>query len=123
MAKDKTFLLIWRTTTSKYQIVTGRDIAEACNNAGIGGGAIRALDYYADISKIPNGKSLQKVMREIKEYEHHGYYWKRETCAKIAKLCDAILAECQHPGLTTPYKGWKPGPAFDIVYTKFCKEE
>lgn len=40
----KRFRLHW--LGGKTEIVTGRDIAEACNRAGIGNGALRALDWY-----------------------------------------------------------------------------
>lgn len=44
--EPKEFTLFWRTGDS--QIVKGGTISEACNNAGIGGGAIRALDFHAE---------------------------------------------------------------------------
>jgi len=43
--KLKEFTLFWLTGDS--QIVTGTDIADAMNNAGIGNGALRALDFHA----------------------------------------------------------------------------
>jgi len=39
------FILHWRSGI-KDQVVEGYDIADACNRAGIGQGAIPALDYY-----------------------------------------------------------------------------
>lgn len=42
---EKVFTLFWRTGTA--QLVTGASIDQACNNAGIGGGAMRALDWWA----------------------------------------------------------------------------
>lgn len=41
----KSFTLFW--LTGEYQIVKGTDISSAMNNAGIGNGALRALDFYA----------------------------------------------------------------------------
>ena len=43
---DKQFTLYWRT--GKREVVSGRDPAEAMTLAGYGGGAIRALDFYAE---------------------------------------------------------------------------
>lgn len=42
--KEKTYTLFW--LTGKTQIVKGYDSASAMNNAGIGQGALRALDFY-----------------------------------------------------------------------------
>ena len=42
---DKVFTLFWRTGTA--QLVTGATVEQACNNAGISGGAIAALDWWA----------------------------------------------------------------------------
>lgn len=42
----KTFTLFW--LTGETQLVTGNSPAEAMNNAGIGNGALRALDFYAE---------------------------------------------------------------------------
>lgn len=44
--KKNTYTLFWLTGES--QIVSGNSIAEAMNNAGIGNGALRALDFYAN---------------------------------------------------------------------------
>ena len=33
----------------KTEVVSGTDIADACRRAGIGNGALRALDYYEEI--------------------------------------------------------------------------
>ena len=44
--KDKTYTIFW--LTGKSQIVTGREPHEAMNNAGIGAGAIRAMDFYGE---------------------------------------------------------------------------
>lgn len=43
--QDMTFTLFWRT--GQREIVRGRTIAEAMTLAGYGGGAVRALDFYA----------------------------------------------------------------------------
>lgn len=39
-----TYTLFW--LTGKTQLVTGNDPASAMNNAGIGAGALRALDFW-----------------------------------------------------------------------------
>lgn len=44
--EDNTYILYWRHGES--EVVTGRTPAEAMNNAGIGAGAIPALDFYAN---------------------------------------------------------------------------
>lgn len=46
METKKTFYLFWRF--GKKEKVEGTDIAAAFNNAGYGGGAIRALDFYSE---------------------------------------------------------------------------
>lgn len=44
------------------QEVEGDSIASACNNAGIGAGAIKALDYYEEVKEEKNNdKPNQKV--------------------------------------------------------------
>ena len=43
----KTFRLYW--LDGKTEIVEGETIAKAFSNAGYGGGAIRALDYYKEV--------------------------------------------------------------------------
>ena len=42
---DKTFTLYWRT--GDREVVTGETVEKAMMLAGYGGGAIRALDFYA----------------------------------------------------------------------------
>lgn len=39
------FTLYW--LTGSREVVEGKDAADAMNNAGYGGGAVRALDFYA----------------------------------------------------------------------------
>lgn len=46
------FRLHW--LDGKVEIVRGEGIANAFNKAGYGGGAIRALDYYEEVSKSGN---------------------------------------------------------------------
>ena len=46
---EKQFTLFW--LTGETEIVKGKDIATAMNNAGIGNGALRALDFYAEGDK------------------------------------------------------------------------
>jgi hypothetical protein len=43
--KDAIYTLFWRT--GQREIVKGRNPAEAMTLAGYGGGAVRALDFYA----------------------------------------------------------------------------
>lgn len=43
------FTLFW--LTGETQIVKGLDISNAMNNAGIGNGALRALDFYSSGDK------------------------------------------------------------------------
>lgn len=44
--ENKQFVLFW--LHGEKQIIHGIDIASAMNNSGIGNGALRALDFYAD---------------------------------------------------------------------------
>ena len=46
MENDPQFTLYWRD--GKRQVVRGRTVAEAMTLAGYGGGAVRALDFYAN---------------------------------------------------------------------------
>ena len=92
----------------------------ACNNAGIGHGAISAIDYHAEVTTFVNSKAMQKALREVADYGEHGYYWKRETCAKLAKLgCKDVLLDHKDSQGNT---GWKIGPAGIALLNKFCKE-
>jgi hypothetical protein len=43
------FILHW--LGGKIETVEGFDIADACRRAGIGGGALAALDYYQEVEK------------------------------------------------------------------------
>ena len=43
----KTFLIHWRDGSTTE--VTGEDITDACRRAGIGSGAVRAIDYHEEI--------------------------------------------------------------------------
>lgn len=45
----KKFTLYW--LSGKTESVEGYDIADACRRAGIGNGALAALDYYKEVSK------------------------------------------------------------------------
>jgi hypothetical protein len=122
MAKTKTkhFMIVWRTTTSKYQFVSGPTVEDACNQAGIGGGAVGAIDYYSDITAFVNSAAMQKALREVVGYGEHGYYWKRETCAKLARLgCKDVLVD--HVDAHGD-KGWKIGPAGVAMLDHYCKE-
>lgn len=121
MAKIKHFMIVWRTTNSKYEFYKGTDIADACNNAGIGHGAISAIDYHAEVTAFVNSKAMQKTLREVADFGEHGYYWKQETCAKLAKLgCNDVLVEYSVTPQST--KGWKIGPAGIALLNHFCKE-
>jgi len=118
MAKKKIFLLTWKTTTSKYQIVKGDDIADACNNAGIGHGAITALDLYVDVTVFFRGGTLLKCLKYISEWdEKGGYWWRRETCVKLERqfLVDGFFKP-EDTGKT--YKGWKINDAGRYLLTK-----
>jgi hypothetical protein len=44
-SNDPKFTLYWRG--GKHEVIQGRTIAEAMTLAGYGGGAVRALDFYA----------------------------------------------------------------------------
>ena len=50
--KLKKFDLHW--LTGEIQRVEGRDIADAFSRAGLGAGALPALDYYSNVKESPN---------------------------------------------------------------------
>ena len=119
MARDKHFMIVWKTENSKYEFYKGTDIADACNNAGIGHGAISAIEYHAEVTAFVNSKAMQKTLREVADYGEHGYFWKRETCAKLAKLgANDVLVVHKDPQNIV---GWKIGPAGIALLNKFCK--
>ncbi len=76
-----TFILFWKTK-DRWQIVRGTDIADAVNNAGYGGGAMGALDYYQDITRFAKSKTCRRLFQEINSYGDFGYWWRREHVAK-----------------------------------------
>lgn len=45
----KKFRLHW--LDGKVELVEGYDIADACRRAGIGNGALPALDYYEEVTE------------------------------------------------------------------------
>lgn len=45
----KKFRLYWLDGTT--EIIKGRDAVDAFNSAGIGAGALRALDYYEEVEE------------------------------------------------------------------------
>lgn len=47
--KDKMFILHWLDGSKEK--VSGINIADACRKAGIGAGAVQAIDYYEEIKK------------------------------------------------------------------------
>lgn len=47
--ENKTFILHWLDNSEER--VSGVDIADATSKAGLGAGAIRALDYYEEIEE------------------------------------------------------------------------
>lgn len=49
---ERVFTLYW--LTGEAQVVAGPDIATAMNNAGIGAGALGALDFYAEGAPDPD---------------------------------------------------------------------
>jgi hypothetical protein len=73
--KTKTFILFWKTK-DRWEIVRGPDIASAANNAGIGGGALGAMDYYQEITEFANSKTMRNLFRDIAKY--HTYWWRQK---------------------------------------------
>ena len=47
--EEKIFTVFW--LTGKSQIIKGYDAVSAFNNSGIGAGALRACDFYAEGNK------------------------------------------------------------------------
>jgi len=48
------FTLFW--LTGEYEILKGKTLSEAMNNAGYGLGSLRALDFYANGDETNNWK-------------------------------------------------------------------
>ncbi|MCR8641508.1 hypothetical protein NV379_02450 [Paenibacillus sp. N1-5-1-14] len=44
--------IIW--LHGKSEFVTGNDVSEAMNNAGLSAGALRALDYWKEVDELPD---------------------------------------------------------------------
>lgn len=79
--KTKTFTLFW--LTGEAQTVTGNTIAEAMNNAGIGNGALKALDFYAE------GDQTEK------------YNWEKEQRNWIKQIQEENLNKCADTALNS----------------------
>ncbi len=62
----KTYTIFW--LTGETQLVKGDKPHEAMNNAGIGTGAIRAMDFYAEGDK-----------RNEYEWNKEMYTWKKKS--------------------------------------------
>jgi hypothetical protein len=120
--KTKTFILFWKTW-DRWQIVRGVDIAGAANNAGIGGGAIGALDYYQDITAFANSKTMRNLFRDIDK--HHTYWWRPKHVAKAKSFFQikedqpfVDLKIDSRPGVT----GVELTDFGKFLYTKLFKE-
>lgn len=46
------YKLTWKSGETEY--ATGDNIAAACHKAGIGNGALSVLDYWAEVSELPD---------------------------------------------------------------------
>jgi len=53
----------------RKEIVTGHDISDACRRAGIGAGALRALNYWEEVSEPEQADVdiLDKILKETNE--------------------------------------------------------
>lgn len=69
--ESKKFILHW--LDGKIETVKGRTIREAMNNAGIGAGALAALNYYESFYEAT-----------VEEYLNR---YKKKTIKKICKNC------------------------------------
>jgi hypothetical protein len=78
---DKTFKLVW--CDGKEQYIYGRDVSEAFNNAGYGGGAIAALDYYEEIKPKKLTVNLTYFREGGKYYSSGSYETDKEDLGKI----------------------------------------
>lgn len=105
MAKKKdeqnAYALVWKTSVGMHEVVRGPDPAAAMTSAGYGGGALGALDYYVDLGPLQRSKTMKKCILEVADYGDHGYFWKRETCAKLEQL-HLVEKFIKHG-----YPGWK----------------
>ena len=54
----KKFKIYW--LAGKPTIVQGEDIADACRRGGIGGGAVRAIDFYEEITDLDSDKETNQ---------------------------------------------------------------
>lgn len=69
--KTKRFLLFWRSDV-KAQLVEGSNIADACNNAGIGAGALPALDWHAELippQRFPQAEFISATRLDPKHFD------------------------------------------------------
>lgn len=69
----------------KVEDVEGTDIADACNRAGYGGGAMRALDYY---SQQPDVVTDEPTMQPRAVYRQKRGKW--ELVCRCERLEDAV---------------------------------
>lgn len=65
------YKLIWRFGKEEY--VLGDSITNACNQAGIGNGALRALDYWEEVSEIPDQLKHFEIIPDSSEI-HNKYF-------------------------------------------------
>lgn len=63
----KVFDLHWRF--GKTERITGVSIEEAAKRAGIGGGALRALDYWEEIKQLPENEKYLLIKTNNKFHE------------------------------------------------------
>jgi len=114
--EQNTYALVWKTTDRKFEVVRGVDPAAAMTSAGYGAGAVGALDYYVDLGPLLHSKIMPKTLLEAASFGDSGYYWKREACAKLARMC---LLETFSKGA---YKGWKITPLGSFLITELKLE-
>jgi len=62
MTEGYKYSIYWRN--GKREIVTGTSITDACRNAGIGAGALEAMDFF-----MPGSKDTHKWNKETREWD------------------------------------------------------
>lgn len=60
---QKLFNIHW--TDGKEELVMGNTVQEAFRDAGIGGGAMSAVDYYEEVKDLPFEKQLIKLNGDV----------------------------------------------------------
>ena len=100
----KTFLLHWMD--GKIETVVGPDLASAMNNAGIGMGALPALDYWEEVTG-PSGAAEEKKLFAVCRCIKRG----KKSIPVFYAICSMMDIAQRHVDKLTK----KFGPTFIII--------